>query len=133
VSICCPHFRSLATYTPSSLNDATRSTGVSLRVTYGGGSLRTAPASISFILRPFTVIVSVVHSCCHQGNAGSKTVLQENPPVLNCGCWLKQVVLHNGHKMVVAVVVVVVVVVVVETTLCTTETISYVLDKIILP
>jgi len=33
-----------------------------------------------------------------------------NPPVLNWWCWLMQVVLYNGHNMVVAVAVVVVVV-----------------------
>ena len=44
---------------------------------------------------------------------GSKTLLQQNPPVLNWECQLTQVVLYNGHKMVVAVVVVVHVVVVV--------------------
>ena len=44
---------------------------------------------------------------------GSKTLLQQNPPVLNWGCRLTQDVLYNGRKMVVVVVVVVVVVMVV--------------------
>jgi len=35
---------------------------------------------------------------------GSKSLLQENPPVLNCGCWLTQIVLYNGHKTVLVVV-----------------------------
>jgi len=34
-------------------------------------------------------------------------LLQQNPPVLNSGCHLMQVVLYNSHKMVVVVVVVV--------------------------
>ena len=38
-------------------------------------------------------------------------MLKQNPLVLNRGCWLTQVVLYNGHKMVVVVVVIVVVVV----------------------
>ena len=42
-----------------------------------------------------------------QGHAGCKTLLQENPPVLDFGCRLMQVVLYNGCKMVVVVVVVV--------------------------
>jgi len=42
-----------------------------------------------------------------QGHAGCKTLLQENPPVLNLGCQLIQVVLYNGCKMVVVVLVVV--------------------------
>ena len=43
---------------------------------------------------------------------GSKTLLQQNPPVLNSGCQLTQVNLYNGEhgcKMVVVVVVFVVV------------------------
>ena len=44
-------------------------------------------------------------SCRQQGHTGSKTVLQRNPPVLNCGCRLTQVVLYNGHKAVIGVVV----------------------------
>ena len=34
----------------------------------------------------------------------SKTLLQQCPPVVNCGCWLMQVDLYNGYKMVVVVV-----------------------------
>jgi len=41
-------------------------------------------------------------------HAGSKTLLEQNPPVLNYGCQLMQVVLYNGPKTVVVVVVVVV-------------------------
>ena len=35
--------------------------------------------------------------------AGSKTLLQQNAPVLNCGCQLMQVDLYDGCKMVVCV------------------------------
>jgi len=34
----------------------------------------------------------------------STSLLQQNPPALNWGCQLTQVVLYNGHKMVVVVV-----------------------------
>jgi len=46
-------------------------------------------------------------------HAGSKTLLQQNPPVLNWECLLTQVVLYNGRKMVLVVLVIVVIVVVV--------------------
>ena len=49
-------------------------------------------------------------SCHQQGHASSKTLLQQNPPVLNWGCQLVQVVIYNACKMAVVVVVVVVVV-----------------------
>jgi len=42
------------------------------------------------------------------GVAGSKTLLKQNPPVLNWGCQCMQFVLYNGHKIIVVVVVVVV-------------------------
>jgi len=45
--------------------------------------------------------------CSQHGHASSKTLHQQNPPVLNWRCWLMQVDLYNGHKMVVVVVVVV--------------------------
>ena len=38
------------------------------------------------------------------GNAGSKTSLHWNPPVLNGRCWLMHVDLYNGHKIVVVLV-----------------------------
>jgi len=38
---------------------------------------------------------------------GSKTCLQQNPPILNWGCRLTLVDLYNGHKMVVVVVVII--------------------------
>jgi len=44
-----------------------------------------------------------------QRHAGSKTLHQQKPPVLNWRCRLTQVDLHNGRKMVVVVVVVAVV------------------------
>ena len=42
-------------------------------------------------------------SCPQQGHEGSKTLLQQNPPVLNWRCQIMQVVLCNSHRMVVAV------------------------------
>jgi len=59
-----------------------------------------------------TLVSSPYCECadCHQqGHAGSKTLLQQNPPVLNWGCRLIQVNMYNGCKTVVLVVVVVVV------------------------
>jgi len=52
--------------------------------------------------------------CRQQGHAGCKTLLQQNPPVLNQRCLLTQVLLCNGCKTVIVVVVVVVVVVVAD-------------------
>jgi len=40
-----------------------------------------------------------------QGHAGSKNLLHQNPLVLNWGCRITQVVLYNGHKMVVVLVI----------------------------
>jgi len=45
--------------------------------------------------------------CHQQGHAGSKTLHQQNPPVLNWRCQLTQVDLYNDCRMVVVVVVVV--------------------------
>jgi len=46
------------------------------------------------------------HADCHQqGHAGSKTLHQQNPPVLNWRCQLTQVDLYDGRKIVVVVVV----------------------------
>ena len=42
-------------------------------------------------------------NCRHQGHAGSKTLHQQNPPVLHWRCWLTQVDLYNGRKTVVVV------------------------------
>jgi len=42
-------------------------------------------------------------SCHQQGYADTKTLLQQNLPVLNCGCRLTEVDLNNGCEMVVAV------------------------------
>ena len=36
--------------------------------------------------------------CCWQGHADSKTLHQQNPPVLNWRCRLMQVDLYNGRK-----------------------------------
>jgi len=49
-------------------------------------------------------------SCRQQGHAGSKTVFQQNSPVLNWGCQLTHVVMYSGCKMVAVVVIVVVIV-----------------------
>ena len=62
-STCRPHLRSLATLTPSSLKDVTRSTGAQLKVTDGGRSLATVPISISLVLRPFTIMPASVDCC----------------------------------------------------------------------
>ena len=45
-------------------------------------------------------------SCCQQVHVDSKMLLRQNPPVLNYGCWLTQVVLYNGHKTAVVVVII---------------------------
>ena len=42
--------------------------------------------------------------CCQQGHVGNKTLHRQNPPVLNWRCWLTQVDLYNGDKMVLVVV-----------------------------
>ena len=49
-------------------------------------------------------ICIIIHACnmLKYGKMRAvKTLLQQNPPVLNWGCWLTQVVLYNGYKMVV--------------------------------
>jgi len=43
-------------------------------------------------------------SCYQQEHAGSKTLLQQNPPVINFGCQLIQMVLYNSHKTLIVVV-----------------------------
>jgi len=43
-------------------------------------------------------------SCYRQEHAGSKTLLQQNPPVINFGCRLIQMVLYNSHKTLIVVV-----------------------------
>ena len=50
-----------------------------------------------------------MHGCRQQGHAGSKTLHQQNPPVLNWRCRLTRVDVYNGRKTVVMVVVVVVI------------------------
>jgi len=63
--------------------------------------------------------VSYFSSRHQQGHAGSKTLHQQNSPVLNWGCRLLQVDLFNGYKADVVVVVVVVDILVHETkTVC---------------
>jgi len=42
-------------------------------------------------------------SCHQQVHAGSKTLLQQNPSVFDCGCRLTQIVLYNCRKIVVVV------------------------------
>jgi len=48
-----------------------------------------------------TCVLNLTCTSCHQQGHAPK-----NPPVLNWGCWLTQVVLYNGHKTVVQIVVV---------------------------
>jgi len=43
-------------------------------------------------------------ACRQQGHAVSKTLHQQNPPVLNWTCWLTQVDPYNGCKAVIVVV-----------------------------
>jgi len=51
-----------------------------------------------------TTLASECATCCQQGHACSKTLLQQNPSVLNLGdCRLMQVVLYNGRRMAVVV------------------------------
>jgi len=38
-------------------------------------------------------------SCHQQRQTGSKTLLQQNPLILNWECWQMQVNLYNKHKM----------------------------------
>jgi len=38
-------------------------------------------------------------SCCQQGCKGSKTLLQQNPALLNWECWLTRIDLYNGCRM----------------------------------
>jgi len=48
-------------------------------------------------------VFSLIHMRWLQGHADSKTVHQQNPPVLNWRCQLMQVDLYNGRKTVVVV------------------------------
>jgi len=69
---------------------------------YGDGAGNTSDENSSV----FSLIQCA--SCCQRGYAGSKTLLRQNPPVLTWGCWncwLMQVVLYNGCRMVAVVVV----------------------------
>jgi len=43
-------------------------------------------------------------SCHQQGHAASKTLVQQNPPVVIWQCCLTHVDLCNGHKMTIVVV-----------------------------
>jgi len=49
-----------------------------------------------------------VSRCHQQEHVGSRTLLQQNPPVLNWRCRLTQVVLCNGRKTVVVYIIIVV-------------------------
>jgi len=40
-------------------------------------------------------------NCTQHVHVGSKTLYQQNPPVLNQRCWLTQADLYNSHRMVV--------------------------------
>jgi len=48
-------------------------------------------------------LVSKCASCHQQGHVDSKTLLQQNPPVFSCGCWLRQLVLCSDCEAVVLV------------------------------
>jgi len=37
-----------------------------------------------------------------QGHVSSETLLQQKPPVLNWECWIAQLYMHDGHKMIVS-------------------------------
>jgi len=50
-----------------------------------------------------------IAGCHQQGHVGSKTLHQQNPPVLDWRCRLTQVDLYNSRKTAIVVVVVVVV------------------------
>ena len=55
-------------------------------------SIETAWNDTGTVLRrsPVSSALSVCTRCCQQGHAGSKTLLQHNPPVLNWGWWLTE-------------------------------------------
>ena len=72
---------------------------VSVNVRYGDGVDNTVEENSSI----FSLSESA--GCRQQGHAGSKTLHQQNPPVLNGRCRLMQVDLYNGHKTVAVVVV----------------------------
>jgi len=50
---------------------------------------------------PHELVSTVMAGCCQQGHAGSKTLHQQNPPVLSWRCQLTQGDLYSGHKTVV--------------------------------
>jgi len=55
-------------------------------------------------ISPVKISLSKCASCYQQRHAGSKTSVQENPPILNSGCQLMQDVPNNGCKEVIVVV-----------------------------
>ena len=59
---------------------------------YGDGAGNTLRRTIASSLQ------SECASCRQQGHVGSKTLLQQNLPVLNCECQLLPVDLYNEHK-----------------------------------
>jgi len=62
---------------------------------YGDGACNT----IEKISSIFSLIQ--IHKLQSARHAGSKTLLQQNPAVFNCGCWLTHIVVYNGRKTVV--------------------------------
>jgi len=69
-----------------------------LETRYGDGAGNTTEenSSIFFLIQ--------CASCRQQGHVGSKTLLQQSPP-LNWGCWLRHIVLYNGSETIIVVIV----------------------------
>ena len=68
-----------------------------VRRLYGNGAGNTLEENSSIFSQ------SECASCHQQGRAGSKTLLQQNPPVINWGSRLMQVILYNDRKTLVVV------------------------------
>ena len=64
----------------------------------GLGQFSTTSSLLHSIICYWSVIYTGCHQCWH---AGSKTVLQLNLSIFYWGCTLSQVVLYNGHNMVI--------------------------------
>jgi len=81
-------------------------------VQYGDGAVNTTDENSS-------IFCLIWKQGIWAANKNDNTILQHNPPLFNWGCWLTQVDLYTGCKMVVCVgVVIVVAVVVVLKTVC---------------
>ena len=53
---------------------------------------------VTLLRRTLVYSLSDYADCCQQGHVGSKTLLQQNPPVLNWGCQLREVDLFDAMK-----------------------------------